>query len=215
MTESASKGGYGRLAEVMLRVTFRQDPLPLANLNGALCEVSSALGLSPERDYELLISPTRMVFQRLQDLAAEPLPEDLEQGFLFGPGGQVEFREVSPGLFRIVAFREGSPLTIAGWQPEDVTVFREEGDPQPFILWGKRVAEDMPEWQEGRIPFPQAYPWTSSPVPSHLAVTARIYRVPLNHSPLYIHWQALTPAKEPDRGSAHGEKAREESGPEE
>jgi hypothetical protein len=112
-----------------------------------------------------------------------------------------------------VAFREDLPLTLTGWQSEEVIVLREEGDPQPFILWGSRVAESRPEWQEGRIPFPQAYPWeTGSPIPLHLAVIAVVYRDPLNRSPLYVHWQTFTPAKEPDRASAHGQEAGEHLG---
>lgn len=196
---------------VELHVAFPPAPIGLAALHKSIQEVSKVLGLSPGKDYELLVSPTQILFQRLRDLATSQAPDEVEHGVLFGSTGQVEFREVSPGLFRIVAFREESPLTLQGWRSEDVPVLKDGKPLQHFLLWGLALDKGKAEWQEGRIPHPQSYPWGAGvEVPEHLALVGIIYRDPVSRYPLYVHWQGLRGAKGSD--APRSEKAGPGSG---
>lgn len=145
----------------------------------------------------LLVSPLDIAFERPVDGAAG-LPAELDQAILFGETGQVELREIVPGTYRVVAFRDS--VGAAKWSNTPGGVFGPPAVVQlvaptedEFYLWG-RFTPELDGWHEGRIQKVLHYPWSiAGTPPDRLRLLAAIYRDVETRQPLYVLWRGLRP----------------------
>lgn len=136
--------------------------------------------------FAVQVGPLQISFRKL----ARPfeLAPDAEQGWIFGAAGQVEFRQLAPERFVVVAFRPHLALQSVAVAPEDSREVDVEADPEEVaFLWGEARGG---KWVEGRIPRPLELPIAPSAEGDHPRLRVRTYRAAEGQA-VFVHWSAL------------------------
>lgn len=152
------------------------------------------------KGHAIQVSPRAISFTAFDDRQTFVLASAVEQGWLFGPNGQVEFRQTGPDRFVVVAFcPDGDPAKHDGLPPGGFRVIDVDPEPEKTVyLWG-RMTQGL--WREGRIPRSIDLP-IQGRAGSFPTLNQTLYR-DASGRPIFVHW--TKPDTEPpvDAGASH------------